>query len=82
MPNISSLFVVVVVFFIIIIIIIIMLWPQFPPLSREAVDEYKILGDRTKLIFQKIMSKDASNEQSWTRLQDKGISICLEEWRG
>ena len=58
-----------------------MLWPQFPPLSREAVDEYKILGDRTKLIFQKIMSKDASNEQSWTRLQDKGISICLEEWR-
>ena len=80
MPSISSLFVVVVVF--IIIIIIIMLWPQFPPLSREAVDEYKILGDRTKLIFQKIMSKDASNEQSWTRLQDKGISICLEEWRG
>ena len=48
--------------------IIIMLWPQFPPLSREAVDEYKILGDRTKLILQKIMSKDASNEQSWTRL--------------
>ena len=45
-----------------------MLWPQFPPLSREAVDEYKILGDRTKLIFQKIMSKDASNEQSSTRL--------------
>ena len=34
-----------------------MLWPQFPPLSREAVDEYKILGDRTKLIFKKIMSK-------------------------
>ena len=79
MPSISSLFVVAVVFF---FIIIIMLWPQFPPLSREAVDEYKILGDRTKLIFQKIMSKDASNEQSWTRLQDKGISICLEEWRG
>ena len=64
MPNISSLFVVVAVVF----FIIIMLWPQFPPLSREAVDEYKILGDRTKLIFQKIMSKDASNEQSWTRL--------------
>ena len=45
-----------------------MLRPQFPPLSREAVDEYKILGDRTKLTFQKIMSKDASNEEWRTRL--------------
>ena len=44
--------------------LIIMLWPQFPPLCREAVDEYKILGDRRKLI----MSKDASNEELWTRL--------------
>ena len=35
-----------------------MLRPQFPPLSREAVDEYKILGDRTKLTVQKIMSKE------------------------
>jgi len=48
--------------------LIIVLWPQFPPLSREAVDEHIILGDRTKLIFQEIMSKDASNEESQTRL--------------
>ena len=48
MPNISSQFVVVVVI-VFFFFLIIMLWPQFPPLSREAVDEYKILGDRRKL---------------------------------